>query len=215
MLHFNFKKTTDPAMELCYKGYIRKRQRLKNGWSVLILVNHVAVLSMAGKKDIIVGCFKNFFEAHDGKFMLVKRDLTKAVFSSTGQMLADFSSDTNLFANGWYTVSENDDVKLFDEHQKLICANITKACVFDDGRYFISVLSGGDATKVGFHNADGSLIIFTNDRFFKRLFLSFFIADGSLYDLSGECLIEANQGSTFNRHLVRFIGSLPFWKTLS
>ena len=100
---------------------------------------------------------------------------------------------------------------LFDENGQQICSKVTKARVYRDGRYFISVLADGDATKVGFHDADGSLILFTNDRFFKRLYPSFFIADGSLYDLTGECLIEANQGSTFNRRLVRCLGALPFW----
>lgn len=214
MMSFNFNKTTkDPAMEACYKGYIRKRKKLKNGWKAVILVNNVIVLFDDTQKQIVAGSFKDIFEAHDGKFMLIKKDNSKAVFDATGERLADFSKDANLFVNGWYSMRINDDVSLFDEKRNLICSKVTKACVFDDGRYFISVLSGGDATKVGFHDVDGSLILFTNDRFFKRLFPCFVIADGSLYDLSGECLIESNQGSIFNRNLVRCIGAIPFWKS--
>lgn len=210
---FKFNKTsTDPAMEVCYKGYIRKRRQLKNGWKAVVLVNHVIVLFDDTQKQIVAGSFKDIFEANDGKFMVVKKDKTKAVFNAKGDRLADFSNDANLFVNGWYSMRVGDDVSLFDEKGKLICSKVTKVSVFSDGRYFISVLADGDATKVGFHNSDGSLILFTNDKSFKRVYPYFCIADGSLYDISGECLIEANQGSMFNRNLVRCISALPFWK---
>jgi len=200
-------------MELCYKGYIRQRRKLKNGWNAVILVNRVIVLFNDKQKQIVAGSFKDIFEAKDGKFMLIKRDKTKAVFNAKGDRLADFSNEANLFINGWYSMRVGDDVSLFDEKGKLICSKVTKVSVYKDGRYFISVLSGGDATKVGFHSPDGSCILFTNDRGFKCIYPYFFIADGSLYDISGECLIEANLGSTFNRTLVRWIGLLPFWKS--
>jgi len=214
MMSFNFNKnSTDPAMELCYKGYIRQRRKLKNGWKAVILVNHVAIVFDDKQTRIVTGSFKDIFEANDGKFMLIKRDKTKAVFNAKGDRLADFSNDANLFVNGWYSKRVGDDVSLFDKEGSLICSKVTKVSVFNDGRYFISVLSGGDANKVGFHNSDGSRILFTNDKGFKRIYPFFFIADGSLYDINGECLIEANQGSTFNRNLVRCIGALPFFKS--
>lgn len=206
-----FKKTKNARFGHVYPGYTKKSYRLKNGWDVLMLVNNVAVLFNNGEERIVAGAVKKIVEAKDGKFMLVKKDKTKAVYDKEGSKLADFNIQSNLFANGWYTVLDGDDLCLFDENGQQICSHVTKVQVYSDGRYFISVLSGGDATKVGFHEADGSLILFTNDKSFKRLYPSFFIADGSLYDLTGECLIEANQGSTFNRRLVRCLGALPFW----
>jgi len=211
---FKFKKTKSTNLEVSCQGYIKKSYRLRNGWQALILVNHVAVMSSPDlKKQITAGSVKKIFESSDGKFMLIKNNQTKAVYDVKGHLLADYDAQSNLFCNGWYTQSKDNEIRLFDEEEQCICSKIKKVLVFNDGRYFISVLSGGDAQKVGFFNADGSLIIFTNDAFFKRFFSYFVIADGSLYDLNGECLIEANQGSTFNRRLVRFIGKLPFWKS--
>jgi len=203
------KKTN--MLGVAYKGYTKKSYQLKNGWDVLMLVNDVAILFKNGEERITAGMVKKIIETEDGKFMIVKKDKTKAVFNSEGMMLADYDVHSNLLRNGWFTCLDGNEVTLFDEKEQVICSKVTKAEVFADGRYFISVLSGGDATNVGFFEADGSRIHFTNDKFFKRL-MHFFIADGSLYDLTGECLIEANQGNNFNRNLVRCIGALPFWK---
>ena len=163
-------------------------------------------------KELNFGQVKKLVEADDGKFMIVKKDKSKAVFNQNGEQLVDFSKQAFLFDNGWFISPQDGELSLFDENGKLIAEKVTKAKVFKDRRYFISVKSGGDATKVGFFDADGSRIIFTNDCFFKRLFTFFFIADGSLYDITGECLIDANQGSNFNRMLVRLIASLNFLK---
>lgn len=209
---FRLKKTESTDFEVSCKGYIKKTYRLRSGWKVLILVNHVAVLfNPVTKMQINVGSVKKVIESFDGKFMLIKKDQTKAVYDSNGNILTDYDVNSNLFYNGWYTRADKNAISLFDEKGQFICSKITQVLVFNDGKYFISVLSGGDAKKVGFFDADGQRIMFTNDKSFKRIFSYFVIADGSLYDINGECLIEANLGSTFNRRLVRFIAMLPSW----
>jgi len=208
-MRFKFTKSRNAEFELPFKGYIKKSYQMHNGWYMLILVNNVAVLQNINlNQRIVAGSVKKVIEIDDGKFMLVKKNKMKAVFSPSGKMLADYDQKSNLFCNGWFTRTNGKEIALFDENEQMICSKVTKALVYNDGRYFISVLSGGDAQKVGFFNGDGSRIIFTNDNSFKRLFSYFFIADGSLYDINGECLIDANQGSLFNRNLVRFIGKV-------
>lgn len=197
--------------ELAYRGYLEQpMKKLKCGWKAFFIVNSVVVLRSENGQELNFGQVKKLVEANDGKFMIVKKDKSKAVFNQKGELLADFSKQAFLFDNGWFILPKDDELSLFDENEELIAEKVTKAKVFKDGKYFISVKSGGNANKVGFFDADGSRIIFTNDRSFKRLFPYFFIADGSLYDLTGECLIDANSGSNFNRMLVRFIGSLHF-----
>lgn len=206
-------RLTKNDFALPYKGYVKKSYRLKNGWCAVILVNRVAILiNPITNQHVIAGAVKKVVEADDGKFMFIRKDKTKAVFNSKGKMLADYNVHSNLLRNGWFTRENENEVTLFDADGQAICSKITKAEVFSDGRYYISVSSGGNAAKVGFFEADGSRIHFTNDCGFKRVSSLFFIADGSLYDLTGECLIEANQGNNFNRILVRFIGALPFGK---
>lgn len=206
----NFFRKYEPP-EIAYRGYLEQPMRhLKCGLTAIFLVNSVVVLRSEDGKELNFGLVKKIVEADDGKFMIVKKNKFKAVFNQKGELLADFSKQAFLFDNGWFISSKDDELSLFDENEELIAEKITKAKVFKDGKYFISVKSDGDAKKVGFFDADGSRIIFTNDCYFKRLFPYFFIADGSLYDLTGECLIDANNGSNFNRMLVRFIGALRF-----
>ena len=208
----SFLKKHEPP-EMAYLGYQKHSpRRLKSGWTVFFLVNSVVVLRHDSGKELNFGMVKKLIETNDGKFMIMKKDHTQAIFDPTGEILADFAPQAYLFNNGWFTCVDGDNVSLFDEKNNLICSKVTKALVFDDGKYFISVTADGDAENVGFFNADGSRIIFSNDRSFKCLNPYFFIADGSLYSMDGECLIEANQGSNFNRRLVKCIGALPFWK---
>lgn len=196
-----------------YHGYLKRPiRRLKGGCKVFFLVNSVVVLITTQGKELNFGLVKKLVEAKDGKFMIVKKNHQQAVFSPDGKILADFAEQSHLFFNGWFIRAKDDGVSLFDEQCNCICPKILKALVFRDGKYFISAPSGSDATKVGFFNADGSRIIFSNDSSFKCLFPYLFIADGSLYSLNGKCLIEANLGSNFNRKFVRCIGALPFWK---
>lgn len=210
---FRLKKSELAELEEAYRGYVKNFYQMQNGWYVLMLVNHVAVLfDIRMRQRLIASPVTKVVETRDGKFMLVKSNKKKAVYSAKGNMLANYDERTNLFCNGWFTRPDGDFVSLFDEKEELICSNVTKAKVFNDGKYFISVLSGGDANKVGFFNNDGTLIHFTNDRSFKRFCSSLFIADGSLYDVNGECLIESNMGSSFNRCMVRLIKSAVFWK---
>ena len=204
-----FRKYEPP--EIAYRGYLtHPMQELKCGWKAFFLVNSVVVVRNNEGKELSFSQVKKLVEADDGKFMIVKKNKLRAVFNQDGKLLADFSTHAFLFDNGWFIALHDEEPALFDENEELIADRITNAKVFKDGKYFISVMSGGNAEKVGFFDADGSRIMFTNDRFFKRLLPFFFIADGSLYDLTGECLIDANSGNNFNRILVRFIGSLHF-----
>lgn len=203
----------EKVIDGAYQGYLKHPARqLKGGCIVFFLVNSVVVLRTVSGKELCFGSVKKLTETNDGKFVIIKRDHSQAVFSPKGEFLADFALQSRLFSNGWFTRVEDGEVLLIDENGHNICSKLSKALVFQDGKYFISVAADGDASKVGFFNADGSRIIFTNDHGFKCLFPYFFIADGSLFTLKGRCLIEANQGRNFNRKLVSLLGTLPIWK---
>ena len=205
MRFFNLSSFKDSEREIGYKGYVKKRRLLKNGWYVIFLVNRVAIFSKEGKNDIIEGSVKSIFEADDGKFMVIKKDKTRTIFDAEGNRLSETSAMANLFFNGWFISVKENNVALCDATGKCLCPMITIAKVFNDGMYFVAVPSGGNANDVGFFDADGNRVFFTNDKMFCRLINGWFIADGSLFDVNGECLIESNAGSTFNRRLVRFI----------
>lgn len=82
-LLFSGGKDIPADVRMIYGGLIKRHQKLKNGWSAVLLRNNMAYLYKNNAQPILVGGIKRIFEAADGKFMLVKENGEKAVLRRT------------------------------------------------------------------------------------------------------------------------------------
>ena len=142
--------------------------------------------------------YKRIFEAADGKFMLVKENGEKAVFTADGIQTAAFSAGSELYWNGWYKIDDSEGVSLFKANGECLGSRLKAAGVFANGCYFMSVRYAEDGAKAGIYGADGKRLLFTNDTAVKMLKNGWFIAEDGLYDNLGNSYIGTVNGHTLD-----------------
>ena len=171
-LLFSGGKDIPADVRMIYGGLIKRHQKLKNGWSAVLLRNNMAYLYKNNAQPILVGGIKRIFEAADGKFMLVKENGEKAVFTADGIQTAAFSAGSELYWNGWYKIDDSEGVSLFKANGECLGSRLKAAGVFANGCYFMSVRYAEDGAKAGIYGADGKRLLFTNDTAVKMSGLS-------------------------------------------
>ena len=177
-LLFSGGKDIPADVRMIYGGLIKRHQKLKNGWSAVLLRNNMAYLYKNNAQPILVGGIKRIFEAADGKFMLVKENGEKAVFTADGIQTAAFSAGSELYWNGWYKIDDSEGVSLFKANGECLGSRLKAAGVFA--------------------NADGKRLLFTNDTAVKMLKNGWFIAEDGLYDNLGNSYIGTVNGHTLD-----------------
>ncbi len=193
-------------VEMLYRGIIKKRKRLKNGWDVIILKNNMAHLSKDNCPPMLVGGVVRIFEADDGKFMLSKEKSLSAVFKADGAMLSSFSRDTKLFKNGWYKVREKDGIALYNAHGECVGNRLTAAGVFKNGCYFMAVHKSADGMHAGVFDPNGKRLSFSNAKSVKMLWNGWFITEGQLFDNLGNAYIGTANGHTLDSWFLTCVG---------
>ena len=197
-LLFSGGKDIPADVRMIYGGLIKRHQKLKNGWGAVLLRNNMAYLYKNNAQPILVGGIKRIFEAADGKFMLVKENGEKAVFTADGIQTAAFSAGSELYWNGWYKIDDSEGVSLFKANGECLGSKLKAAGVFANGCYFMSVRYAEDGAKAGIYGADGKRLLFTNDTAVKMLKNGWFIAEDGLYDNLGNSYIGTVNGHTLD-----------------
>ncbi len=198
-------------VKMLYKGLVKRKIDLKNGWIAIVLKNNMAILLRHGLQKMSFGAVKHIVSASDGKFMLVKENKRKAIWNKDGKCLSDFSSDTELFGNGWYKKKINGGLALFDSNDDCIGQNLQNTKVFPNGFFFMSVKNADDGQLAGVYNNKKEKVLFTNSSHVCMLRNGWFIVDGVLYDNFGDEYLSQPSSSKLSFLLLKTIGLLmPF-----
>lgn len=200
-------------IDMLYKGLIKKKINLKNGWMVIVLKNNLAIFFQDGIQKMSFGAVHAIFSTDDGKFMVIKENKEKAIWNKDGQCLAPFSTDTELYRNGWYRKESHGELALFDDKDNCLGQHLAATKVFHNGAYFMAVKNAKDGGLAGVYNSDREKLLFTNAVQVYMLKNGWFIADGWLYDNLGEPYIKYGHPYKLSLLLLICLGSLmPFRK---
>lgn len=200
-----------PDVKMCYGDAIKRAKMLKSGWLAVMLKNGMVCFFRSFEDLFLIGAVKCLKEAEDGKFMVVKKDKTKAVFAPSGKTVAPFAKETWLYKNGWYKTKENGAISLYDALGNCKGSGLLSAVVAKDGSYAMAVEPHGNALFAGVFAPSGKRLLFTNDRHVRFLRNGWFIADNSLYDNLGEEYwqsAEARRKNFFSACFLQFAGSI-------
>ena len=195
-------------VKMLYKGLVKRKFDLKNGWIAIVLKNNMAILLRYGLQKMSFGAVKHIVSASDGKFMLIKENEKKAIWNKDGKCLSDFSSNAELFSNGWYKKKINDGLALFDNNGDCIGQNLQNTKVFPNGFFFMSVKNADDGHLAGVYNNKKEKLIFTNSSHICMLNNGWFIAEGELFDNSGIQYLSLHSSSKLSLLLLKGVGSL-------
>ncbi len=209
-----FGVTDLPAdVKMLYRGLIKKKINLKNGWVAIVLKNNLAVFLKDGVQMMSFGAVRAIFSADDGKFMVIKENKEKAIWDKDGLYLAPFSKETELYRNGWYRKESHGELALFDNQNNCLGQHLRETKVFRNGSYFMSVIDAKDGGLAGVYNKQREKLLFTNTRRIYMLNNGWFIADGWLHDNLGEPYIQYGHPYKLSLFLLICLGSLmPFRK---
>lgn len=127
-LLFSGGKDIPADVRMIYGGLIKRHQKLKNGWSAVLLRNNMAYLYKNNAQPILVGGIKRIFEAADGKFMLVKENGEKRFYGGRHSD-GGFSAGSELYWNGWYKIDDSEGVSLFKANGECLGSRLKAAGV--------------------------------------------------------------------------------------
>lgn len=204
----NLGKDKLTPFEGCFRGIIRKRKTLQNGWHLMLLKNDMVILYKDDRKDIAAGGIRRVFEAEDGKFMFVKKNGSNALFDKEGRLLTDFVFGAKLFKNGWYRLPVDGAYALYTEKGVLVADKLSAAEVYPNGHYYLAAKSEEKADNTGLFETNGKQVLAFNSENFKMLKNGWFIVDGSLYDNFGDFFLGLNDGTNLSRIYLTAVGSV-------